>query len=71
MFTYARVASFNLGDGADQMVDQFRSDVESGNRPPGLEEAKGWPRRGLCRPPAPKETPAVDCGYVPDELALS
>ena len=30
---YARVASFNLGDGADQMVDQVRGDVESGNRP--------------------------------------
>ncbi len=38
---YARVASFNLGDGADQMVDQVRGDVESGNRPPGLEDAKG------------------------------
>jgi hypothetical protein len=38
---YARVASFNLGDGADQMIDQVRSDVESGNRPPGLEDAKG------------------------------
>jgi hypothetical protein len=38
---YARVASFNLGDGADQMVDQVRSDVEGGSRPPGLEDAKG------------------------------
>jgi hypothetical protein len=38
---YARVASFNLGDGADKLVDQVRSDVESGNRPPGLEDAKG------------------------------
>ncbi len=38
---YARVASFNLGDRADQMVDQVRGDVESGNRPPGLEDAKG------------------------------
>ncbi len=38
---YARVASFDLGDGADKMVDQVRSDVESGNRPPGLEDAKG------------------------------
>jgi hypothetical protein len=38
---YARVASFNLGDGADQMVDQVRGDVESGNRPPGLEDATG------------------------------
>ena len=38
---YARVASFNLGDGVDQTIDQVRSDVESGNRPPGLEDAKG------------------------------
>jgi hypothetical protein len=38
---YARVASFNLGEGVDQLVDQVRSDVESGNRPPGLEDAKG------------------------------
>ena len=38
---HARVASFNLGDGADQMIDQVRSDVEGGNRPPGLEDAKG------------------------------
>lgn len=38
---YARVASFDLGDGADKMVDQVRSDVESGNRPAGLEDAKG------------------------------
>ncbi|HEY8629227.1 MAG TPA: hypothetical protein VIL73_01615 [Gaiellaceae bacterium] len=38
---YARVASFNLGEGADQTIDQVRSDVQSGNRPPGLEDAKG------------------------------
>jgi hypothetical protein len=38
---YARVASFNLGEGVDELVDQVRTDVESGNRPPGLEEAKG------------------------------
>ena len=38
---HARVASFNLGEGVDQTVDQIRSDVESGNRPPGLEDAKG------------------------------
>jgi hypothetical protein len=36
---HARVASFNLGEGVDQTVDQIRSDVESGNRPPGLEDA--------------------------------
>ena len=38
---YARVASFNLGEGVDQTIDQIRGDVESGNRPPGLEDAKG------------------------------
>ena len=38
---HARVASFNLGEGVDEMVDQVRGDVESGNRPPGLEDAKG------------------------------
>ncbi|MDQ2966702.1 MAG: hypothetical protein M3R37_00060 [Actinomycetota bacterium] len=38
---HARVASFNLGEGVDQTIDQVRSDVESGNRPPGLEDAKG------------------------------
>ena len=38
---HARVASFNLGEGVDQTVNQIRSDVESGNRPPGLEDAKG------------------------------
>ena len=38
---HARVASFNLGEGVNQTVDSIRSDVESGNRPPGLEDAKG------------------------------
>jgi hypothetical protein len=38
---YARVASFNLGEGIEQLVDQVRSNVESGDRPPGLEDAKG------------------------------
>ena len=38
---YARVASFNMGDGLDQTIDQIRSDVENDNRPPGLEDAKG------------------------------
>jgi len=38
---HARVASFNLGEGVDQTIDQIRGDVESGNRPPGLEDAKG------------------------------
>jgi exopolysaccharide biosynthesis protein len=39
---YARVASFNLGEGVDQTIDQIRGGVESGNRPPGLEDAKGF-----------------------------
>jgi exopolysaccharide biosynthesis protein len=38
---HARVATFNLGEGVDQTIDQVRSDVESGERPPGLEEAAG------------------------------
>lgn len=38
---HARVATFELGDGLDQTINEIRSDVESGNRPPGLEDAKG------------------------------
>lgn len=38
---YARVASFDLGEGIDQTIGQVKSDVEGGNRPPGLEDAKG------------------------------
>jgi exopolysaccharide biosynthesis protein len=38
---HARVATFNLGEGLDETINQVRSDVESGNRPPGLEDAKG------------------------------
>ncbi|TML13330.1 MAG: hypothetical protein E6G33_12235 [Actinobacteria bacterium] len=38
---HARVATFNLGDDVDQTINQVRGDVESGNRPPGLEDAKG------------------------------
>lgn len=37
---HARVATFELDD-VGQMVDTVRKDVESGNRPPGLEDAKG------------------------------
>jgi hypothetical protein len=39
---HARVATFE-GDpsGIDQMLEQIRTDVESGQRPPGLEDAKG------------------------------
>ena len=38
---HARVATFNLGEGLDETVSQIKGDVESGNRPPGLEDAKG------------------------------
>ena len=39
---HARVATFE-GDpsGIDQMLEQIRKDVESGQRPAGLEDAKG------------------------------
>ena len=39
---HARVATFE-GDPSsiDQMIEQVRKDVESGERPPGLEDAKG------------------------------
>jgi exopolysaccharide biosynthesis protein len=38
---YARVATFNMGEGVDEAIQQVRSDVENDNRPPGLEDAKG------------------------------
>ncbi len=38
---HARVATFELGEGADQMIEQIRKDVESGDSPPGLEDATG------------------------------
>ena len=38
---HARVATFNLGEGVDETINQVRGEVESGNRPPGLEDAKG------------------------------
>jgi hypothetical protein len=38
---YARVATFNMGEGLDEAIQQVKTDVESDNRPPGLEEAKG------------------------------
>ncbi len=39
---HARVATFELGEGVDQMIDSVREDVESGGGPPpGLEDAKG------------------------------
>ena len=38
---YARVATFNMGEGLDEAIQQVKSDVEQDNRPPGLEDAKG------------------------------
>jgi hypothetical protein len=38
---YARVATFNMGEGLDEAIQQVKSDVERDNRPPGLEDAKG------------------------------
>ena len=40
---YARIAKFEgLGpDQIDGMVSMVKSDIESGNRPPGLEDSKG------------------------------
>jgi hypothetical protein len=37
---HARVATFEH-ENVDQMVEEIRRDVESGRRPPGLEDAKG------------------------------
>jgi hypothetical protein len=37
---HARVATFELDD-VDRMVDEIRGDMESGDAPPGLEDAKG------------------------------
>ena len=41
---HARVATFEgeeRGPDYEQQIEQIRSEVESGNRPPGLEAAKG------------------------------
>jgi exopolysaccharide biosynthesis protein len=38
---YARVATFNMGEGLDETIQQIKTDVEQDNRPPGLEDAKG------------------------------
>jgi hypothetical protein len=41
---HARVATFDgedRGPEYEQQIEQIRSDVQSGNRPPGLEDAKG------------------------------
>jgi hypothetical protein len=40
---HARVATFELGDApsVDEMINAMRRDMESGDTPPGLEDAKG------------------------------
>ena len=38
---YVRVATFEQSGDIDQAVEQVKGDVESNNRPPGLEDAKG------------------------------
>jgi len=38
---YVRVATFEQGSGVDEAIDQVRNDVQTDNRPPGLEDAKG------------------------------
>jgi hypothetical protein len=38
---YVRVATFEQGSGLDEAIDQVKNDVETDNRPPGLEDAKG------------------------------
>jgi hypothetical protein len=38
---YARVATFNMGEGLDETIQQIKGDVDNDNRPPGLEDAKG------------------------------
>jgi hypothetical protein len=41
---HARVATFEgeeRGSEYEQQIEQIRSEVQSGNRPPGLEDAKG------------------------------
>jgi hypothetical protein len=38
---YVRVATFEGGTDVDSAVEQVRGDVQTDNRPPGLEDAKG------------------------------
>jgi hypothetical protein len=38
---HARVATFELGDDPDQMIEAIRSDVESETPPAGLQEVRG------------------------------
>jgi hypothetical protein len=39
---YVRVATFEQGGDVDAAIEQVKGDVESDNRPPGLEDAKGF-----------------------------
>ena len=39
---YARVATFEGSGDVDAAIEMVRSDVASDNRPPGLEDAKGF-----------------------------
>jgi hypothetical protein len=38
---YVRVATFEQSGDLDAAIDQVKGDVETNNRPPGLEDAKG------------------------------
>jgi hypothetical protein len=38
---HARIATFELGEAPDEMIEQVRSDLESGSLPAALEDAKG------------------------------
>jgi hypothetical protein len=38
---YVRVATFESAGNLDEAIDQVKGDVETDNRPPGLEDAKG------------------------------
>jgi hypothetical protein len=38
---YVRVATFNMSEGLDDAIEMVKHDVETDNRPPGLEDAKG------------------------------
>ncbi len=38
---YVRVATFEQSEGMDEAIEQVKNDVETDNRPPGLEDAKG------------------------------
>lgn len=38
---YVRVATFEQGGDVDAAIEQVKNDVQTDNRPPGLEDAKG------------------------------